>query len=414
MVKVKTGRAIVATVLSNPRLLRLPLNVSRFLLRYMKKFPVVKTGGNLVLHSHLPPLNSRAYSRFITEHLIRRVEGPSHAQIGLTNACPQNCEYCYNRGREGSPMDTGTIVKLIADLKGMGLVWLGFTGGEPLLNGDILKIAESAGDDCSVKLFTTGCTLTRGMARDLKTAGVFSVSVSLDHRVEEEHDRVRRYRGAYQAALKAIDILQSVGGIHVSVSSVLPIELIRERRVGELLDFLAGLGVHEAWLSEAKPSGEPLWKEGRVITEAERRYLCDLQDEYNGGERKRDGRNGVGRGGNGRIAVNYLGHFEGREHFGCNAGNKMVYVDAYGDVSPCVFIPMNFGNVGSASIGSIYREMRSRFPSEDSCFINKNYGLLSECGGASLPIGKADSMRLLDRVTFGPLSEFNRLHRGKQ
>jgi MoaA/NifB/PqqE/SkfB family radical SAM enzyme len=414
MVKVSTKRAIAATLLSNPRLLRLPPRVSLFLLRYMKKFPVVKTGRNLVLHSHLPPLNSGAYSRFITEHLIRRVDGPSHAQIGLTNACPQNCEYCYNRGRKGSVMDTETIIKLIAELKAMGLVWLGFTGGEPLLNGDILRIAESAGDDCSIKLFTTGCTLTRGMARDLETAGVFSVSVSLDHWSEGEHDRVRRYRGAFKAALKAIEILHSVGGIHVSVSSVLPIDLIRERRVDELLDFLVGLGVHEAWLSEAKPSGEPLGHQQRVITEAERRYLYDLQDKYNRNEYNGDGHGKGGGGKNGGITVNYLGHFEGREHFGCNAGNKMLYVDSFGEVSPCVFIPMNFGNVGSASIGSIYREMRSRFPSEDSCFINKNYRLLSEYGGTSLPIGMADSMRLLDRVTFGPLSEFNRLHRGKQ
>jgi MoaA/NifB/PqqE/SkfB family radical SAM enzyme len=409
MVNVNTNRAIVATLLSNPRLLRLPLKVSLFLLRYMKKFPVVKTGKNLILHSHLPPLNSRAYSRFITEHLIRRVEGPSHAQIGLTNACPQNCEYCYNRDRKGSVMDTETIIKLIADLKGMGLVWLGFTGGEPLLNRDILRIAESAGDDCSKKLFTTGCTLTRDMARDLGSAGIFSVSVSLDHWVEDMHDRVRRYRGAFKAALKAIDILQSVGGIHVSVSSVLPVGMIRERRVEELLDFLIGLGVHEAWLSEAKPSGEPLWKGGRIITESERKYLCGLQDEYN-----RDGHNGGGHDRNGRITVNYLGHFEGREHFGCNAGNKMVYVDPFGEVSPCVFIPMNFGNVRRNSIGSIYREMKSRFPSEDSCFINRNYRLLSGYGGKAFPIEKEDSMRLLDSVVFGPPSEFNRLHRGKQ
>ena len=409
MAKVGTKRAIAATLLSNPRLLRLPLNVSLFLLRYMKEFPVVKTGRNLVLHSHLPPLNSKAYSRFITEHLIRRAEGPSHAQIGLTNACPQNCEYCYNRDRKGSLMDTGTIMKVIADLKEMGLVWLGFTGGEPLLNRDILRIAESAGGDCSVKLFTTGFTLTEGMARDLKSAGVFSVSVSLDHWVEDEHDRIRRCRGAYKAALKAIDILKRVGDIHVSVSSVLPIELIRERRVEELLDFLIGLGAHEAWLSEAKPSGEPFRHPGRVITEEERLYLCDLQDEYN-----RSANDGGVRGRDGGITVNYLGHFEGREHFGCNAGNKMVYVDAFGDVSPCVFIPMNFGNVRQASIGDIYREMKPRFPTEDTCFINKNYGLLSEYGGKAFPIGKADSMRLLDRVVFGPFSDFNRLHRGKR
>jgi MoaA/NifB/PqqE/SkfB family radical SAM enzyme len=396
MVKRKTIQAVLKTLVSNPQLLRVPPKISLFLLGYLLKFPIVKTGRNLILHSHLPPLNSSAYSRFVTEHLIHRAEGPSHAQIGLTNACPQNCKYCYNKDRKGRVMDTATILKVIADLKQIGLVWLGFTGGEPLLNRDIVKIAEGAGDDCAKKLFTTGCTLTKGLASDLRAAGVFSVSVSLDHWIEEEHDRVRRYGGAYKTALKAIDILMNLAGVHVSVSAVLPIDLIRENRVEEFLAFLIDLGVHEAWLSEAKPSVEAYWKNNLIITEAERLYLCGLQDRYN-----KDG----------KITVNYLGHFEGRENFGCNAGNKMVYVDAFGEVSPCVFIPMNFGNVKEASIRSIFQKMKSRFPSEDACFINKNYGLLSQYGSKGLPIDKRDSLRVLDEVTFGPISHFNRLYR---
>ena len=110
MVKGKTIQAVLKTLVSNPQLLRVPLKTSTFLLKYMQKFHVVKTGRNLVLHSHLPPLNSRAYSRFVTEHLIHRVEGPSHAQIGITNACPQNCEYCYNKDRKGRVIDTATIL----------------------------------------------------------------------------------------------------------------------------------------------------------------------------------------------------------------------------------------------------------------------------------------------------------------
>jgi len=397
MEKKKTIQAVLKTLFSNPQLLRVSPKISFFLIKYLKKFPVVQTGRNVILHSHLPPLNSRAYSRFVTEHLIHRVEGPSHAQIGLTNACPQDCEYCYNKDRKGSVMDTGTILKVIEDLKKMGLVWLGFTGGEPLLNRDIVKIAEAAGEDCAKKLFTTGCTLTRSMASDLRAAGVFSVSVSLDHWIEEEHDRVRRYRGAFKTALKAIDILKNLTDIHVSVSSVLPIDLIRKKRVEEFLSFLIDLDVHEAWLSEAKPSIEDFWKKDLIITEEERLYLCRLQDRYNS---------------EGKITVNYLSHFEGREHFGCNAGNKMVYVDAFGEVSPCVFIPMNFGNVKHTPIQSIINEMKNRFPTEDTCFVNKNYRLLSQYGGKSLPIDKRDSLRMLDDVTFGPLSYFNRLYQG--
>jgi len=397
MRKPGTALVVLRTVLWNPMLLRVPPKIGLFLLRYIRKFRPVKINNHVVLHSHLPPLNSRGYSRFVAEHLVRKTEGPSHAQIGLTNACPQRCAYCYNRDRKGRLMDTGTIMRVISDLKNMGVVWLGFTGGEPLLNRDILRIAESAAGDCALKLFTTGCTLTRDLASGLKSAGIFSVSVSLDHWVEEEHDRARRYEGAFKTAMRAIDSLLDVGGIHVSVSAVLSPGLIRERRVEEYLHFLAGLGIHEAWLSETKPSVEAFWSGDKVITESERMYLCRLQDEHNK---------------NGRMTVNYLGHFEGEEHFGCNAGNKMVYVDAFGDVSPCVFTPMNFGNVRETPIREIFTGMSRRFPSESRCFINKNFRLISEFGAGGVPIGKADSLRIMDKVEFGGLSAFNRLRRG--
>ena len=306
-------------------MLRVSPSTLWFLSDYMSKFQIRRVGDNLILHSHLPPLNSRAYSRFVKEHLLAKTPGPSHAQIGITNACPQNCEYCYNRNRQGQVMDKETIMKMARELKEMGVVWLGLTGGEPLLNKDIVEITESVAGDCAVKLFTTGCTLTREKALDLKQAGLFSVSVSLDHWEEEKHDRGRRYKGAFQQALKAIDIFQSVGGIQVGVSAVLSREMIRNDQVEDFLEFLKGLDVHEAWLSEVKPSLEAFWNNNLVITEEERLKLVKLQDRYNA---------------EGKMTVNYLGHFEGKECFGCNAGNKMVYVDAFGEVSPCVFTPL--------------------------------------------------------------------------
>ena len=108
------------------------------------------------------------------------------------------------------------------------------------------------------------------------------------------------------------------------------------------------MGVHEAWLSEAKPSIDAYWNEQQVITEDDRKYLCQLQDRYNK---------------EAKITVNYLGHFEGREHFGCNAGHKMVYIDAFGEVSPCVFTPMTFGNIQDDSIENLFSEMKKCFPS---------------------------------------------------
>jgi MoaA/NifB/PqqE/SkfB family radical SAM enzyme len=391
MSTIKNRLALTKALLAKPQILKAKPSINRFLLQYLRKFRAIKAGDNLILHSHLPPLNSKAYTRFIKEHLLTKVEGPSHAQIALTNACPQNCEYCYNKGRKGKVIDTRTIKKVIKDLKEMGVFWLGFTGGEPLLQKDIVKITESVGDDCAVKLFTTGCTLSRQLAKDLRNAGLFSVSVSLDHWQEEEHDRVRNYQGAFQTALKAIEIFKDTGGVHVGVSAVLSKDMIKNNQVEEFLDFLIGMEIHEAWLSECKPSIEGFWTDDMVFGEQERLKLVKLQDRYNK---------------EGKITVNYLAHFEGKEHFGCNAGHKMVYVDPFGEVSPCVFIPLSFGNVSGTSIKTIFKEMRKYFPSEDSCFINKNYGLIQKYFKGTAPLGIQDSILVAEEACFGPLSRF--------
>ncbi len=390
-----TKLAVLKNIIQNPQIIKVKLSINWFLLQYLKKFQLQQVGSNLIVHSHLPPLNSKAYTRFVDEHLLAKSDGPSHAQIGLTNACPQKCVYCYNRERKGKVMDTATIKRVIQDLKSMGVIWLGFTGGEPLLNRDIIEIIEMASTNCAVKLFTTGCTLTKQMAKDLKQAGLVSVSVSLDHWQEAEHDYARGYKGAFQTALNAIEIFKSLGDLQVGVSAVLTRKMIQQNQVEKFLEFLSQLEIHEAWLSETKPSVAAFWKDEFIIKEEERLKLFKLQDQYNKA---------------GKITINYLGHFEGRENFGCNAGHKMVYVDAFGEVSPCVFTPMSFGNVREKSIIEIFREMKSYFPSEERCFINKNYRLFQKYENKGSVVCRENSIKLMQEVQFGRLAKFFQLY----
>ena len=393
----RTTLAALGAVLRHPRILKAPRKVNMFMFRYLRKFRVRRVGGNIIVHSHLPPLQGRAYGRFIDEHLLGSTAGPSHAQVALTNACPQRCTYCYNRDRQGTPMDTATIARVVRELKSLGVFWLGWTGGEPLLNADIVHFTRLASPDCAVKLFTTGCTLTPRLARDLRDAGLFSVSVSLDHWEEERHDRNRGYPGAFQAALQAIRIFLETGGIQVGVSAVLSRDLIVEKRVEEFLDFLQGLGVHEAWIAETKPSVQSFWNDSIIPTDEDRRSLRDLQDRRNR---------------RGPMTVNYLGHFEGGDNFGCNAGSRMVYVDAFGGVSPCVFTPLEFGNVRDRPLAEIFREMSGAFASAKGCFINRHYKLFQKfAASGETVISGLRTAELMSEVAFGPPPLFTEISR---
>ena len=128
MTRLKNFYFLIRTLRLQPRMVRVHPALNLFFLRYIGNFKIKNQGGHWTVHSHLPPLNHRAFGRFINEHLLKRVGGPSHAQIGLTNECPQRCAYCYNRDRRGRVMDTETILRVVRELKEMGVCWLGLTG----------------------------------------------------------------------------------------------------------------------------------------------------------------------------------------------------------------------------------------------------------------------------------------------
>ena len=391
-------KAITTSLATNPRILWARPAVNLFLAGYIRKFRPRSVGGQLILHSHLPPLNSPAYARFVDEHILGRSQGPSHAQIGVTNACPQNCGYCYNRDRSGEPMDTSTILRIIRELQQMGVVWLGLTGGEPLLNPDLAHLVRKAAEMCAVKLFTTGCGLTPSLASELRQAGLFSVSVSLDHWDPEVHDRGRGYAGAYSEALRAIEVFRAQG-IDTGVSSVLSGDTIGAEGSQRFLAFLDTLGINEAWISEVKPSGRESWNGQGICTVNDRKALAVLQDRYN----RRNG-----------MTVNYLGHFEGARHFGCNAGTRMIYVDAFGEVSPCVFTPISFGNVKKRPVSEVWNDMTPLFTPSSSCFANENYPLYSRYDTGSLPISPEGSSALMREAVFREPARFQRILKGRR
>jgi MoaA/NifB/PqqE/SkfB family radical SAM enzyme len=396
---------LARTLAAAPSLLAVRPTVSAFLAGYLRRFPAVDVGGNLVLHSHLPPLDSPAYARFVRLHLVDRVAGPSHAQVAVTAACPQRCAVCYNRDRAGRALDDVELGRAIEDLVASGVVWLGLTGGEPLLRADLPRLVALGRGRCAVKLFTTGMGATRELAAALRDAGLFSVSVSIDDPDEATNDRGRGFPGAWRAAVEAVEAFRAADGLHVGISAVLSRDAIRRaEEIDRLMAFAATLGVHEVWLSEVKPTVASLWHEDLVLSEDERRAVAAYQDRWNA--RVRGGRRGA--------TLNYLGHFEGAEQFGCNAGRKMIYVDPFGEVCPCVFTPFSFGNLRDRPLATIVADLARRFPTGDRCFMNRNWPLVAALSKGRLPMAHDEAEALVDRAEFGALSAFNERHLGRR
>ncbi len=124
-----------------------------------------------------------------------------------TRRCNLRCRHCYaqaeNREYPGE-LTTKEAIAMIDDFASFGVPVLLFSGGEPLLRKDLLKLSKYAADKgIRTVLSTNGTLITPEMAMRIREAGVSYVGVSLDG-MESTNDRFRGIKGAFEDALEGI------------------------------------------------------------------------------------------------------------------------------------------------------------------------------------------------------------------
>jgi radical SAM protein with 4Fe4S-binding SPASM domain len=101
-------------------------------------------------------------------------------------------------------MNTPEGKAFIRNLGDFGVPVILFSGGEPLLRDDIFDLAYFAREQgLSTILSTNGTLITEEVAQKIYRVGFREVGISLDG-IEENNDRFRGKKGAYQAALKGV------------------------------------------------------------------------------------------------------------------------------------------------------------------------------------------------------------------
>ncbi len=124
-----------------------------------------------------------------------------------TRRCNLRCRHCYakaeNREYEGE-LSTKEALAMIDDFASFGVPVLLFSGGEPILRKDLLKLAKYAADKgIRTVLSTNGTLITPKIAHEIRRAGISYVGVSLDG-MEATNDKFRGVKGAFDDALEGI------------------------------------------------------------------------------------------------------------------------------------------------------------------------------------------------------------------
>jgi MoaA/NifB/PqqE/SkfB family radical SAM enzyme len=319
---------------------------------------VVKFNNQYIVNSWVPPVPSQAYLTFVKGGLAEetlfsdlahgRRSAPLSAHLCITARCMYRCAHCgATTPDRRTELTKHQWIDVIAQLQDLGLAYVGFSGGEPLLRDDLEEIIASVDQRSTTLMFTNGYGYTLPRARAIKEAGLFYSAISLDSPYPEEHNRVRRNAEAFDRAIEAIHNSREAG-LYTMISAVVFRRDLCERRLDDLYRLAEQHGVHEVRIHQPIPRGELtdpemadqiVWK-----TEDVDRWL-DMQEAAN---RANHG-----------LKVSSFPYTEGPRKFGCNAGLLHLYISATGDVWPCDFLPLTFGNVLREDVGDIYRRMQA-------------------------------------------------------
>jgi len=324
--------------------------------------------GKFVISSDLPPFPSKAFDRCITAmHSTTKddVVIPIYATFSITNKCVYNCWHCYINSLKEEEMSTEFALKIITMLQDLGISVIALTGGEPLLRTDICEIISKIDTDkSSVVLFTTGYGLTKEKTRELKDAGLFGIIIGLEHINQEIQDKLRNYDGSYEQALEGIKNAKEAG-LYIGISTVATKERIKTGEIWEFIRFAGRKEVDEVLVLEPIPVGKIVDEDKVILTDKDRKHLINLQKKAN--KNKRCPR-----------VLSYP-YRESKQVMGCCAGYQYIHVTASGNICPCSFTPLSFGNAQKEKISVIWKRMNTAFNKpRNSCFMVEHHKYISK------------------------------------
>ena len=257
-------------------------------------------------------------------------------ELAVTYDCNLNCEYCssialHQKGRAYLLFDE--IKPIISQLVRAGACVINLTGGEPLLRKDTIDIAYFIKrNNALATILTNGHLLTKECAKELKKISLDAVQISINgiEKCEISSSLEKAFSGIENAKSR---------GLRVVISTIVTNENLNNGKIKETIEFCKNI---RSVLNLIVPCAVGRWSGecGQLLKEGSWKIFQDLCKI---------------KGVRTDTHMNYFGNL-------CPAGTERVYVSAYGDVLPCDFIHISFGNLKNQPLTDILKHMRNFVP----------------------------------------------------
>jgi len=263
------------------------------------------------------------------------------ATIAVTYRCQLHCEHCgsgmYEK-KKGNELSTDEVKTIIRDLREVGAGSVSFFGGEPLLRDDLCELIRYSKErGLGTALDTNAVGITPEYAGRMADAGLDLIHISFDSANPSTHDGHRNTPGLFDRAVEAIKYCKKTG-MQVRIGTYVDREKLNNGDMQDLLNLGRELGVVVRILG---PVLSGRWQDRtdmKLTPEEIVRFKSMLRKDESFWEQ--DVCHGVDK------------------PFICTARTKEdIYITAYGDVTPCVYVPLSFGNIREEPLPKIIDRM---------------------------------------------------------
>jgi radical SAM protein with 4Fe4S-binding SPASM domain len=281
---------------------------------------------------------------------------PENAVWELTLRCNMRCLHCGSSAGKArkNELTLQECFRVADELLSLGCRKITFIGGEIFFYRGWEKVARRMSDGGAlVNIITNAYRLGDAEIAQIKEANLINVGISLDG-MEENHDRIRGKKGAYQRVLRAFERLNQEGIPTAVVTSLLDFNVAD---LDQIYDLLAANGVDIWQIQIVNSMGNIAGRQEYLLNPARIGEITNFIRE-----KRRIGALRV-------YAGDDIGYFDENEVYlrsrpgtisvwnGCQAGLRVVGIDSAGNVKGCESIYSDKfieGNLREESLAEIW------------------------------------------------------------
>ena len=285
-------------------------------------------------------INYQEVAQWMSEFMPGGCKG---AFVSLTYRCQCRCKHCGVRlfQRKNEKEMTADEIKafILNHFLECGLRGVYFFGGEPTIHKDFFELIRYSREKGLLNRFdTNGIKLAdKGFVKKIGDLGGAFVLVSLDSADPQVHDRFRGKEGVWKSAIQAIKNCVEINNIEVGISTVVTRRSLETGDTKKIIQLGKDLGVSMIRLLAPMLVGRWYKKEKVRLSKEELKELWSLLEPN---------------------FVFWEEACDGTGPFICGSmAKKGCAVTAYGDVQPCCYIPISFGNVKNERLKDILDRM---------------------------------------------------------